>query len=108
MIRRPPAITVAPGKAVTSTSSQFDANGAGAWAQGQVTPLPVLSNAEGSGIIDQIRSQVTNPDGTPKMTGRYQDATVYNLAEIFAQLGATNEGNRERNLARPSGCTFGW
>ena len=41
------------------------------------------------------------------MTGRYQDATVYNLGEIFAQLGATNEGNRERNLARPSGCTFG-
>ena len=41
------------------------------------------------------------------MTGRYQDATVYNLGEIFAQLGATNEGNRERNLARPAGCTFG-
>jgi hypothetical protein len=103
----PPAVTVAPGRAVTSASSQFDANSAGAWAQGQVTPLPVLSNAEGSGIIDQIRSKVMNPDGTPKMMGRYQDATVYNLGEIFAQLGATNEGNRERNLARPSGCTFG-
>jgi hypothetical protein len=102
----PPAVTVAPGKAVTSTSSQFDANGAGASAQGKVTPLPVLSNAEGSGIVDQIRSQVTNPDGTPKMMGRYNDATVYNVGEIFAQLGATNEGNRERNLARPSGCTF--
>ena len=62
---------------------------------------------EGSGIIDQIRLAVTNADGTPKMTGRYQDATVYNLGEIFAQLGATSEGNRERNLARPSGCTFG-
>ena len=41
------------------------------------------------------------------MTGTYQNATVYNLAEIFAQLGATNEGNRERNLARPDRCTFG-
>ena len=79
----------------------------GAAGQGQVAPLPMLSNAEGSGIIDQIRSKVTNADGTPKMTGRYQDAIVYNLPEIFAQLGATNEGNRERNLARPNGCTFG-
>ena len=52
----PAAITVAPGKVVTSTSPQFDANAAGAAEQGQVTPLPVLSNAEGSGIIDQIRS----------------------------------------------------
>ena len=102
-----PAITVAPGKVVTSTNPLFDANAVGAVGQGQVTPLPVLSNAEGSGIIDQIRSKVTNADGTPKMTGRYQDAIVYNLSEIFAQLGATNEGNRERNLARPSGCTFG-
>ena len=41
------------------------------------------------------------------MTGTYQNATVYNLGEIFAQLGVTNEGNRERNLARPSNCTFG-
>lgn len=97
------AITVAPGKAVTTAAGPW----VGQWAEGQVTPLPVLSNAEGSGIIDQIRSKVTNVDGTPKMTGRYQDATVYNLGEIFAQLGATNEGNRERNLARPSGCTFG-
>ena len=102
-----PAITVAPGKVVTSTNPLFDVNAVGAVGQGQITPLPVLSNAEGSGIIDQIRSKVTNADGTPKMTGRYQDATVYNLAEIFAQLGATNEGNRERNLARPGGCTFG-
>ena len=100
-------ITVAPGKVVTSTNPQFDANAVGAAGQGQVAPLPVLSNAEGSGIIDQIRSKVTNADGTPKMTGRYQDAIVYNLPEIFAQLGATNEGNRERNLARPNGCTFG-
>ena len=103
----PPAITVAPGKAVTSTSSQFDAAAAGAWAQGQITPLPVLSNAQGGGIIDQDPVGGDERDGTPMMTGRYQDATVYNLGEIFAQLGATNEGNRERNLARPSGCTFG-
>src|SRR4030095_8377124 len=75
----------------------------------QITPLPVLSNAQGPpaepGIIDQIRLAGTS-EGIPKMTGRYKDATVYNLGEIFAQLGATNEGNRERNLARPSGCTF--
>lgn len=76
-------------------------------AEGSITPLPVLSNAQGGGIIDKIRLAVTNTDGNPMMTGRYQDATVYNLREIFAQLGATNEGNRERNLARPSGCTFG-
>jgi hypothetical protein len=101
-----PAITVAPGKDVTSTNPRFVADAVGAVGRGQVTPLPVLSSAEGSGIIDQIRSKVTNADGTPKMTGRYQDAIVYNLGEIFAQLGATNEGNRERNLARPSGCTF--
>ena len=103
----PPAITVAPGKAVTSTSSQFDANAHGVWGQGQVTSLPVLSNPEGNGIIDQVRLAVTNGDGTPKMTGRHQDATVYNLGEIFAQLGVTSEGNRERNLARPSNCAFG-
>jgi hypothetical protein len=103
----PPAILVAPGKAVTSTSSLFDASAAGAWGQGQVTPLPVLSNAEGSGLIDQVRLAVTNADGTPKMTGRYQGAPVYNLGEIFAQLGATSGGNKERNLARPSTCTFG-
>jgi hypothetical protein len=103
-----PAITVAPGKAVTSTSSRFDAAGAGMVAQGQVTPLPVLSNPPPAdpGIIDQIRLAVTS-DGAPKMKGRYQGATVYNLTEIFAQLGATNEGNRERNLARPGNCTFG-
>ena len=97
----PPAITVAPGKAVTSTSSRFDAAAAGASGPGQITPLPVLSNAQGGGIIDKIRLAVTNRDGTPMMTGTYQNATVYNLGEIFAQLGATNEGNRERNLARP-------
>jgi hypothetical protein len=102
----PSAITVAPGKAVT-ISPPFAAAAAGPWAEGQVTPLPVLSNPQGTGIIDHIRLAVTNADGTPKMTGRYQDATVYNLREIFAQLGATNEGNRERNLARPSRCTFG-
>jgi hypothetical protein len=101
----PPAITVAPGKAVTSSASQVDA---ATWTQGPTTtPLPVLSNAQGSGIIDKIRLAVTNADGSPMMTGRYQDATVYNLGEIFAQLGVTNEGNRERNLARPSSCTFG-
>jgi hypothetical protein len=99
VLDNPPAITVAPGKAVTPRAG----------AEGQITPLPVLSNAQGPpaepGIIDQIRLAVTS-DGIPKMTGRYKDATVYNLGEIFAQLGATNEGNRERNLARPSGCTF--
>jgi hypothetical protein len=96
-------ITVAPGKLVTTPAGPW----AGPWAEGQVTPLPVLSSPLAEpGIIDQIRLAVTS-DGIPKMTGRYQDATVYNLAEIFAQLGATNEGNRERNLARPSGCTFG-
>ena len=95
----PPAITVAPSKRVTGLELP--------WAEGQIAPLPVLSNAEGGGIIDQIRSKVTNPDGTPKMIGRYQDATVYILWEIFAQLGASQEGNRERNLARPSNCTFG-
>ena len=99
--RSGPSITVTPGKLVTTHVRRRRGK------EGQVTPLPVLSNAQGSGIIDQIRSKVTNPDGTPKMTGRYQDATVYNLGEIFAQLGATNEGNRERNLARPTGCTFG-
>ena len=67
----------------------------------------MLSNAQGEGIIDKIRLAVTNKDGTPMMTGTYQNATVYNLGEIFAQLGVTNEGNRERNLARPGGCTFG-
>jgi len=113
----PPVITVAAGKAVTSTSSAFTA-APGTWAQGQITPLPVLSNTQGvcppsppappCGIIDQIRSAVTGPDGkTQLMTGRFQDATVYNLGAIFAQLGATNEGNRERNLAKPNGCTFG-
>jgi hypothetical protein len=102
----PPAITVAPGKAVT-ISPPFDAAATGLWAQAPSTPLPVLSNGQGEGIIDKIRLAVTNKDGTPMMTGTYQNATVYNLGEIFAQLGVTNEGNRERNLARPGGCTFG-
>ena len=99
-------ITVAPGKFVTTPAGPW----AGQWGEGPATPLPVLSNPLGPpaepGIIDQIRLAVTS-EGIPKMTGRYQDATVYNLAEIFAQLGTTNEGNRERNLARPSRCTFG-
>ena len=99
----PPAITVAPGKQVTITQPLVPP-------PSEVrpsTPLPVLSNAQGGGIIDKIRLAVTNKDGTPMMTGTYQNATVYNLGEIFAQLGATNEGNRERNLARPDRCTFG-
>jgi len=83
----PPAITVAPGKQVTITQPLVPP-------PSEVrpsTPLPVLSNAEGGGIIDKIRLAVTNKDGTPMMTGTYQNATVYNLGEIFVQLGATNE-----------------
>jgi hypothetical protein len=99
----PPAITVAPGKRVTITPP-FEPPPS---EERPSTPLPVLSNAKGEGIIDKIRLAVTNKDGAPMMTGTYQNATVYNLAEIFAQLGATNDGNRERNLARPDKCTFG-
>lgn len=99
---------VAPGKTVVADPRSAEAmKEAVGWEPRSITPLPVLSNTQGGGIIDKIRLAVTNTDGTPMMTGRYQDATVYNLGEIFAQLGATNEGNRERNLARPSGCTFG-
>ena len=103
----PATITVSQGKSVASTSAGFNAQAAGATAQGQLTPMPILSNPsaqspEDKGVIDKIGAAVAG-----KMTGIYQGATVYNLGEIFKQLGATREGNRERNLARPSGCTFG-
>ena len=103
----PPAITVAPGRTVTSTSTRFNPLAAGATATGLISPMPVLSNSDGTGTVDRIKAAVTNPDGTQRMTASFQGATVYNLGEIFRQLGATSEGNRERNLARPSGCTFG-
>lgn len=101
----PPAITVAPGKNVTSTSARFDPLAAGATGQGTISPLPVMSGSQG--IMDQIRAAVTDGNGAQKMTGNLGGAPVYNLSEIFRRLGATSEGNRERNLARPSGCAFG-
>lgn len=103
----PPAITVPVGKSVVSTSPRFDPMAPGNTGTAAAAPLPVLSNAAGTGAIDEIKAAVTNSDGTPRMTGTYKGTTVYNLSEIFNQLGATNEGNSERNLARPTGCTFG-
>ena len=103
-----PTVTVYPGRSVRSENpSFFDPSAPGATGEGSLNPMPVLSNAAGTGVIDQIQAAVTNPDGTPRMKGSFQGTTVYNLTEIFNQLGVTNEGNIERNLARPSGCTFG-
>src|SRR5215831_4319109 len=101
-----PRITVYPGRSVVDKSSGFDDTAAGAVAYSSLNPMPVLSNAQGTGLIDQIRAAVT-PAGVAAMKGTYNGTTVYNLTEIFNQLGQTNEGNNERNLARPSGCTFG-
>jgi hypothetical protein len=102
-------ITVAPGKSVIDDSSAFDSSAPGATAQALLNAFLTepLTNARGTGVIDRIRAAVTNLDGTPRMKGTYQGVPVYHLAEIFRQLGATSEGNAERNLARPSGCEFG-
>ncbi len=103
------SITVYPGKSVVSTSSAFDPSVAGATAQAAPSPflaMPVTS-ADGTGMVEQIQAAVTGPDKQPLMKGTYQGFPVYNLTKIFKELGATSEGNVERNLARPSGCTFG-
>ncbi len=98
----PPAITVPPGKTVTSTSSRFDPTAPGATGQGVLDASMVLSNAQGTGALDQIEAAAKG-----RMTAAFKGTTVYNLTAIFEQLGATSEGNVERNLARPLGCTFG-
>jgi len=99
-------ITVAPGKGVDASHS-FSPPAPGTTGSGTLNPIPVLTNALGTGAIDQIKAAVTNPDGTARMTGTYQGSTVYNVGEIFNQLGVTSEGNNERNLARPKNCTYG-
>ena len=99
----PPTITVATGNTVTSTSPGFNPAAPGATGQGAAPPLPVLSNAAGTGVIDAIGKAVAGKMRLVQQNG----PTIYNLSEIFAQLGSTSEGNRERNLARPSKCTFG-
>jgi hypothetical protein len=109
-------IMVTPGRTVTSKSRNFDTSAPGAVGQGDLEPVPFVSNAQGTGVFDQIRKTV-NPGGVPAMTGTYRGSTVYNLTEIFKQLGVSNEGNNERNLCRPGTscsphqgepvCTFG-
>jgi hypothetical protein len=101
-----PRITVYAGKSVVDNSTGFDSTVPGSTAQSTLNPMPSLSNPQGTGKIDEIQAAV-NPGGTPVMKGAYGGTTVYNLTEIFRQLGQTSEGNSERNLARPTGCTFG-
>jgi hypothetical protein len=102
-----PAIAVAPGRTVVDNSAAFDSAAPGATGESLLSAAftAPVTNAQGTGVLDQVRSAVTNPDGTPRMKGTYQGSTVYNLGEIFNQLGATSES--ERNLARPDGCEFG-
>ncbi len=92
-----PAITSA---AVAGSSTAFNPSAPGNYGTG-TKAMPSVT-----GIVDDIRAAVT-VNGQPVMTGTYNGSTVYNLSKIFATLGTTNEGNIERNLARPSGCTFG-
>lgn len=112
-----PTVTVYPGRTVASASSGFDPSAPGAVGQASLNPMPVLSNDQGSGVIDRIRQVVDPPGSVPAMTGTYNGSPVYNLSEIFRQLGTSNEGNIERNLCRPGTscspnlpeplCTFG-
>jgi hypothetical protein len=94
-------ITHYPGGGVESASPGFDPAAPGAVAQGD---LPALALSPG---IDEIRAALTRPDGTLKMRGSLGGSTIYNLRQIFDELGETREGNSERNLARPANCTFG-
>jgi hypothetical protein len=96
----PPCVVndTSPAQTVTTASSLF-------------SPIPSISNSDKTGILDLIEA-AAKPSGTPVMKGPFVDpntgatTTVYNLTEIFNQLGAdSNSGGR--NLARPSGCTFG-
>jgi hypothetical protein len=101
-----PRITVYPGQSMVDNSTEFDSTAVGATGQSKLDPMPILTNPQATGVLDQIKAAV-NPGGSPVMKGTYGGTTVYNLSEIFAQLGATREGNKERNLARPDKCTFG-
>jgi len=101
-----PSVTLSDGGVVTNQSSAFDPSAPGAVGSGAY-PRPHLTSPDGTGGLDQIKAAVTNPDGTPRMKGTWGNSVVYNLAEIFNQLGEVSEGNKERNLARPAGCTFG-
>jgi hypothetical protein len=101
-----PRITVYPGKAVFDDSTAFDVTVPGAVGVGTINPIPAVTSPDGTGAIDKIQA-AANPDGVPVMKGTYNGTTVYNLTEIFNQLGESNEGNSERNLARPAGCVFG-
>jgi hypothetical protein len=99
-------VTLHPDGTIVDQSSGFDASATGAVGT-DVQARPDLTNPDGTGSVDRIKAAVTNPDGSQRMKGTWGNSTVYNLAEIFRQLGEVNEGNSERNLARPSGCTFG-
>lgn len=99
-------VTLFPGGALVDESSAFDGGAPGVQGTGTY-PRPNITNAQGTGVLDQIKASVTNPDLTPKMKSTWGGSTVYNLDEIFRQLGEVNQGNSERNLARPAGCTFG-
>jgi hypothetical protein len=78
-------------------TSTFDPSAPGAFGMTRVNPMPDVPN-----VVQNIRTAVGD-----QMTGTYNGSTVYNLKKIFETLGSTGEGNGERNLAKPSGCTYG-
>jgi len=106
-------VTVYSGRSVTSDSTRFNDSAPGVVAKGVFDPMPVVTSAQKSGVLDYVVAAITGPDGKPSLLkgvcteGPCEGRTVYNISGIFAQLGADVQGSFERNLSKPAGCVFG-
>jgi Tfp pilus assembly protein PilX len=94
-------------KGLINTSTTFDPSAPGAFGTTGLNPMPDVSSVVSTLRTAVGRGSAADPATAGQMTGTYNGSTVYNLTKIFATLGSTSEGNNERNLAKPSGCTFG-
>lgn len=78
-----------------------------------LNPMPAISNAAGTGILDEIKNVVAPSSGPASMKGTYNGNTVYNLPYIFDQLcgGIANcptyGGQQILANPDPANCTFG-
>jgi hypothetical protein len=97
---------------LSETSNIINQSDPASFGNTELAPTPDLTDgSKPEQFVSRIRSAVGRQSpsdlaSTGQMTGTYNGSTVYNLTKIFADLGSTSEGNSERNLAKPSGCSY--
>lgn len=95
-----------PPPCIQTGNSTFNPNASGAAGSSPLNPMPCLvspcADPKQTPVIDDIAAAVAG-----KMKATYAGTTVYNLAEIFNQLGT--DGSSGANLRQPTSppCTFG-